>query len=109
MHGIDPVADLWHDLWLYTYIGILVEVHIMHSWPLKSQRPTQWFCVQWLQIKETDDEKTKSRKRKLLKSMKSKMRFQNMDMAQKSKQDSWQSFLQGKGSKKKAGFFTSKV
>jgi|LauGreSBDMM110SN_4_FD.fasta_scaffold13247_5 hypothetical protein len=31
---------------------------------------------QWLEIAEGDDEKTKARKKKLLKSMKSKMRFQ---------------------------------
>ncbi|KAG2484619.1 hypothetical protein HYH03_016573 [Edaphochlamys debaryana] len=60
----------------------------------------------WLAIKETDDEKTKARKKKLLKSFKSKIRFQNMDLAQKQKQDSWQSFLKGKGSKKKTGFLT---
>ena len=29
-----------------------------------------------------------------------------MDLAQKQKQDSWQSFLKGKGSKKKTGFLT---
>lgn len=62
--------------------------------------------AQWLAIKETDDEKTKARKKKLLKSMKSKIRFQQKDLAQKQKQDSWQSFLKGKGSKKKTGFLT---
>ena len=56
----------------------------------------------------THDEKTKERKRKLIKSHKSKMRFQNMDMAQKSKQSDWQSFMQGRGSKAKAGFFTGR-
>jgi survival-of-motor-neuron-related-splicing factor 30 len=29
-----------------------------------------------------------------------------MDLVQKSKQDNWQSFMQGKGSKKKTGFLT---
>ncbi len=48
----------------------------------------------------------RARKKKLLKSYKSKIRFQNMDMAQKQKQDSWQSFLKGKGAKKKTGFLT---
>lgn len=64
--------------------------------------------LQWLEIKETDDEKTKVRKRKLIKSYKSKMRFQEMDLTQKSKADSWQNFMTGKGSKKKTGFFTGK-
>ncbi|KXZ56279.1 hypothetical protein GPECTOR_1g244 [Gonium pectorale] len=63
----------------------------------------------WLAIKETDDEKTRARKKKLLKSLKSKIRFQNMDLAQKQKQDSWQSFLKGKGSKKKTGFLTGAI
>eukprot|EP00198_Chlamydomonas_reinhardtii_P010410 XP_001699747.1 predicted protein [Chlamydomonas reinhardtii] len=63
----------------------------------------------WLAIKETDDEKTKARKKKLLKSMKSKIRFQQKDLAQKQKQDSWQSFLKGKGSKKKTGFLTGSI
>ncbi len=65
--------------------------------------------LQWLAMKETDDEKTKARKKKLLKSFKSKIRFQNMDLAQKQKQDTWQSFLKGKGSKKKTGFLTGKT
>ena len=61
---------------------------------------------QWLEIKDTDDEKTKARKRKLLKSAKSKLRFQQMDMVQKDKQDNWQSFMHGKGQKRKVGFLT---
>lgn len=47
----------------------------------------------WLEIKETDDEKTKARKRKLQKSYKSKQRFQKMDKASQDKQKSWQDFL----------------
>lgn len=43
-----------------------------------------------------DDEKTKARKRKLIKSFKSKQRFQMMDLAQKEKADAWKSFVQGK-------------
>ncbi|KAL6746035.1 hypothetical protein V8C86DRAFT_2956143 [Haematococcus lacustris] len=62
----------------------------------------------WLEIKEGDDEKTKQKKRKLLKSYKSKIRFQNMDQKTKSKQDNWQNFITGKGSKPKAGFFTGR-
>jgi hypothetical protein len=34
------------------------------------------------------------------------MRFQNMDLAQKSKADNWHNFISGKGKKKKTGFFT---
>ncbi len=59
--------------------------------------------VQWLEIKPTDDEKTVQRKKKLIKSYKSKARFQEMDMAQKAKKDNWQSFLSGKATKKKTG------
>eukprot|EP00955_Chlamydomonas_euryale_P104141 365542-Chlamydomonas_euryale.AAC.27 len=60
----------------------------------------------WLVINEEDDEKTKARKKKLIKSYKSKMRFQDMDLKTKQKADSWQSFMSGKGAKKKKGFFT---
>ena len=49
------------------------------------------------------------RKKKLLKSYKSKIRFAQKDLAQKHKQDNWQSFLKGKGSKKKTGFLTGGV
>ena len=50
-----------------------------------------WYCI-------VDDEKTKARKRKLIKSFKSKQRFQMMDIAQKEKADAWKSFVQGKQS-----------
>jgi survival-of-motor-neuron-related-splicing factor 30 len=49
-----------------------------------------------------------ARKKKLLKSYKSKIRFQNLDLAQKEKQGSWQAFLKGKGGKAKAGYMTGK-
>ncbi|CAD7705113.1 unnamed protein product [Ostreobium quekettii] len=62
----------------------------------------------WCEMKDTDDDKTKSRKKKLLKSYKSKIRFQQMDLDQKKKQQDWHSFVQGKGSKKKAGVFTGR-
>lgn len=55
----------------------------------------------WMQIKASDDEKTKQRKKKLLKSFKSKQRFQKMDTEQKKKADNWKSFLSSKISKKK--------
>ena len=57
--------------------------------------------LQWVQIKETDDEKTKARKKKLQKSFKSKQRFQEMDKQTQKKQQSWLDFKSGKGSKKK--------
>ena len=63
----------------------------------------------WLEIKPEDDEKTKARKKKLIKSYKSKMRFQSMDNEQKEKQNSWQSFQSGKGAKKKTGFMTGAI
>ena len=59
-------------------------------------------AAQWLQLKDTDDEKTKARKRKLQKSHKSKLRFQQLDQEVKQRQDNWQSFKKGKGAKKKA-------
>lgn len=57
--------------------------------------------LQWVTIKETDDEKTKARKKKLQKSFKSKQRFQEMDKQTQKKQQSWLDFKTGKGSKKK--------
>ena len=57
--------------------------------------------AQWLQIKETDDAKTKTRKKKLQKSHKSKLRFHQLDLEVKSRQDNWQNFRKGKGAKKK--------
>lgn len=59
--------------------------------------------MQWLDIKPTDDDKTKAKKKKLQKSFKSKMRFQEMDMVTKKKQQSWLDFKSGKGAKKKVG------
>ena len=61
---------------------------------------------QWLEIQPEDDEKTRVKKRKLAKSYKSKIRFQKMDAQQREKQSSWLNFQKGKGTKKKAGFFT---
>lgn len=62
----------------------------------------------WLEIKDTDDDKTRAKKKKLAKSYKSKMRFQQMDLKQKERQQSWLHFVQGKGSKKKTGFLTGR-
>lgn len=51
----------------------------------------------WLEIKPTDDEKTKQKKRKLAKAYKSKARFARLDQQQKEKADAWKRFLAGKG------------
>lgn len=55
----------------------------------------------WMQIKTSDDDKTKQKKKKLLKSFKSKQRFQKMDEEQKKKADNWKNFLSSKISKKR--------
>lgn len=55
-----------------------------------------------------DDEKTKQKKKKLVKSFKSKQRFQQMDTEQKHKADAWKSFIGGKGAKTKSGFMTGR-
>lgn len=55
----------------------------------------------WLEIKPTDDEKTKQKKRKLAKAYKSKARFARLDQQQKEKADAWKRFLAGKGKKTK--------
>ena len=57
--------------------------------------------TQWLEIKPTDDEKTRNRKKKLQKSFKNKKRFQDMDALTRKKQQNWQDFKTGKGAKKK--------
>ena len=62
--------------------------------------------MQWLEVQPEDDEKTRAKKRKMAKSYKSKIRFQKMDAQQRDKQSSWLDFQKGKGTKKKAGFFT---
>ena len=55
----------------------------------------------WLEIQPTDDEKTRNKKKKLIKSFKNKQRFQEMDTVQKEKADAWKSFVNKKGTKKK--------
>lgn len=62
--------------------------------------------MQWLEVQPEDDAKTRVKKKKLAKSYKSKMRFQKMDTDTKNRQSSWLDFQKGKGTKKKAGFFT---
>ena len=58
--------------------------------------------AQWLVIKDSDDVKTRNKKKKLQKSYKSKLRFQKLDMETKGRQKSWLDFKTGKGAKKKA-------
>ena len=60
--------------------------------PVKAEMPAHY------QIIETDDEKTRAKKRKLIKNFKSKQRFADMDLKQKKKQSDWKSF-QAKGRK----------
>ena len=62
--------------------------------------------LQWLEFQPDDDEKTRAKKKKLAKSYKSKLRFHKMDTETKVRQSSWLDFQKGKGTKKKAGFFT---
>jgi len=57
--------------------------------------------AQWLEVKQTDDEKTRNKKKKLQKSWKSKLRFQRLDLETKQRQQSWLDFKKGKGAKKK--------
>lgn len=63
--------------------------------------------MQWLEIKSTDTDKTKNKKKKLQKSYKSKMRFQKLDVETKNRQQSWLDFRKGKGAKKKVRCRTS--
>ena len=64
------------------------------------------FLPQWLEILPEDDEKTKTKKKKLQKAHKSKMRFAKLDKETKERQSSWQNFQKGKVAKKKpAGKF----
>ena len=58
-------------------------------------------CTQWLEIKPTDDDKKRAKKRKLQKSFKSKLRFQKLDLETKARQQSWLDFKRGKGARKK--------
>jgi survival-of-motor-neuron-related-splicing factor 30 len=55
----------------------------------------------WLEVKVTDDDKTRQKKRKLAKAYKSKARFARLDSQQKQKADAWKRFLAGKASKTK--------
>ena len=62
----------------------------------------------WMEIDPADDEKTKEKKRKLIKNFKSKQRFQKRETLQTQKADAWKSFQANKSGKKKAGFMTGR-
>lgn len=72
---------------------------VRHSWSMHRSR--LWLPLQWLEIKPTDNDKTKAKKKKLQKSYKSKLRFRKLDMQTKNRQQSWLDFRKGKGAKKK--------
>ena len=57
--------------------------------------------VQYMEITDKDDEKSKAKKRKLQKSWKSNQRFAKKDAETQKRQQSWMDFKKGKGSKKK--------
>ncbi len=61
-----------------------------------------------LEIQEGDDERTRERKKKLLKAFKSKQRLAEAEAEQSARAASWQNFRQGKAATKhKAGFLTN--
>jgi survival-of-motor-neuron-related-splicing factor 30 len=68
------------------------------SAPAKPQRK--------LEIKETDDEKTRERKHRLNKLLKSKQRLIEKEHDQQQRAQSWQSFRANKSGKQKTGFLT---
>ena len=61
-----------------------------------------------LVVRPGDDERTKVKKRKILKQLKKKERFAEMDRKQDEQKTSWLSFQKKKGTKKKKGFFTGR-
>lgn len=54
-----------------------------------------------MEITDKDDDKAKSKKKKLQKSWKSQQRFAKLDAETQKRQASWMDFKKGKGSKKK--------
>lgn len=57
----------------------------------------------WLEVKPTDDEKTRQKKRKLAKAFKSKARFAKLDLQQKQRAEAWKQFMSGAPAKKTLG------
>ncbi|KDP42513.1 hypothetical protein JCGZ_00310 [Jatropha curcas] len=61
-----------------------------------------------LRINTDDPEDVKSAKRKKIHAFKSKMRFEQLEVAQNKRQNAWQQFQTSKGSTKKVGFFSGR-
>ncbi|XP_057990911.1 uncharacterized protein LOC110634736 isoform X2 [Hevea brasiliensis] len=61
-----------------------------------------------LRINADDPEDVKSAKRKKIHAFKSKMRFEQLEVAQNKRQNAWQQFQTTKGSTKKVGFFSGR-
>ena len=62
---------------------------------------THLLAVQFMEITDKDDEKSKNKKKKLQKGWKSQQRFAKLDAETQKRQQSWMDFKKGKGSKKK--------
>ena len=60
-----------------------------------------------LEILPTDDERTKEKKRTLVKTLKSKQRLAEAEAQQTERAQSWQAFRSGKAAKHKTGFLTN--
>ncbi|KAJ9174850.1 hypothetical protein P3X46_013451 [Hevea brasiliensis] len=61
-----------------------------------------------LRINADDPEDVKSAKRKKIHAFKSKVRFEQLEVAQNKRQNAWQQFQTTKGSSKKVGFFSGR-
>lgn len=61
-----------------------------------------------LRIEPDDSEDVKAAKRKKIHSFKSKMRFEQLEVAQNKRQNAWQQFQTTKGKTKKVGFFSGR-
>ncbi|XP_021298369.1 survival of motor neuron-related-splicing factor 30 [Herrania umbratica] len=61
-----------------------------------------------LQITADDPEDVKAAKRKKIHAFKSKMRFEQLEVAQNKRQNAWQQFQTTKGKTKKVGFFSGR-
>ncbi|KAG8650356.1 survival of motor neuron-related-splicing factor 30 isoform X1 [Manihot esculenta] len=61
-----------------------------------------------LRINAEDPEDVKAAKRKKIHAFKSKMRFEQLEVAQNKRQNAWQQFQTTKGSSKKVGFFSGR-
>ena len=83
------------------YVGVPAPKRLNLGEPLPKEIPKK------LEIQPTDDDRTREKKRKLVKALKSKQRLQEVDAAQTERAQSWQAFRSGKQAKThKAGFLT---